>query len=132
MNTQKCWALTQGEFSDYRVLAVFSDEETARSQMSRWGADHVEELPFNCTIPQPPANMFAHCAVRNKKTMDIVISKYRPCDWEVVTRGDEVYVFSGLVETYETYMYARDEDHAMKIAAERFALYDAKEAGIAC
>lgn len=131
MNTQKCWALTQGMYSDYRVLAVFSDEETARSQMNRWDADDVEELPFNCTIPEPPANMFAHCAVRNQKRMVIIISKYRPCDYEVAERGDKVY-YNTHTFTAETYMYARDEDHAMKIAAERFALYDAKEAGIAC
>ena len=31
-----------------------------------------------------------------------------------------------------TYVWAKDKDHAIKIAAERFAHHDAIKAGIAC
>lgn len=121
VSDQKCWVLTKGEYSDYSVLAVFSDEATALAQQGLWEADRVEELPFNVIAPQPPKGMSSYIVLRPTTAM---LPRLAPLTVaEMREQGDKVYV--NIKGELYTYMYARDEAHAIKIASERFTKYDA-------
>ena len=117
-----CWAITEGEYSDYRILAVFSSEQAAREQLAAWGGDEVEELPFDDFIPKPPAGMnpYVVCRWDGKLDANLTYAKH-------LRNYGTTDVFKGC----RTYLWAKDTSHAIKIAAERFAKYDAIKAGIA-
>lgn len=118
-----CWGIVGGEYPDCKILAIFSTEEKARDQLEAWGGDDVEEFPFDDFQPKPPRGMTAYNVSRWKKKI-----KAYPTRSTMYLREFGDAVTNGGVSTH---LWARNEEHAIKIAAERFAQYDAREAGIA-
>lgn len=118
-----CWGIVQGDYSDYRVLAIFSTKEQATEQLEAWGGEDVEEFQFNDFLPKPPKGMTNYSAYRRKGNITI----YRSWSTENLKEHGDAVVEQGT----RTYLWARNEEHAIKIAAERFAQYDARKAGIA-
>jgi hypothetical protein len=118
-----CWGIVKGEYSDYKVLAIFSTEEKARDQLETWGGEDVEEFPFDDFQPKRPKGMENYAVYRSRGE----ITAYRNSDSMMHLRKHGDAVVYGQV----TYLWARNEEHAIKIAAERFARYDARKAGIA-
>jgi hypothetical protein len=125
-----CYAITEGEYSDYKVLAVFTAREKAESELPKYGSyAEIEEFPLDPLVPAPPPGMAGYCCgldftgniFASPRTLyemtqyekpGIVHHAFRPGDYRVM-------------------LWARHEDHAIKIAAEKFARQKAIDAGIA-
>jgi hypothetical protein len=131
-----CYAISSGEYSDYQINAVFSSKEKAEAKLSLFADGKIEEFSFDPEMAEAPAGMLPFVCYSHKWKA----GEYVPCleaflvDYGfVVYQGNKIstQTTSGST-TMLTYMWAKDKDHAIKIAAERFAHHDAIKAGIAC
>jgi hypothetical protein len=133
-----CYAISSGSYSDYKINAVFSSKEKAEAKLSLFADGKIEEFPFDPETAEAPARMLPFICDSHK--WDLAAGEYVPCleaflvDYGPVVRaGNKVSArtTSGSTTMF-TYVWAKDKDHAIKIAAERFAHHDAIKAGIAC
>ena len=134
-----CYAITRGEYSDYTVLAVFTTRELAEAELPKYhGSERdtaqIEELPLNPEIPGPPPGMQGFsCGDTDDGT---ICANRVSCD--EMPAADQIGVLKRhVVEKpwfrawHNLHVWARDEDHAIKIAAEKIAHQRAIDAGIA-
>ena len=134
-----CYAITRGEYSDYTVLAVFTTRELAEAELPKYhrgkhGTAQIEELPLNPEIPGPPPGMQGYFCAENDDGS--IWGRRVSCD--EMPAADQIGVLNRQVVTepwfrawHNMYVWARDEDHAIKIAAEKIAHQRAIDAGIA-
>jgi hypothetical protein len=117
----KLHLVTSGEYSDYRLKGVYDSPEKAEAARAIFATtNEVEEFELNEIPPAPPGMLGFQCYMGkdgNTKSVD-------RCSGEDVT--DKVYFYDmywrlpqhgpicGLFR-----MWARDEQHALKIANER-------------
>lgn len=129
-----CFAITQGEYSDYKVLAVFTEREMAEAELPKYGTPlyqaEIEEFPLNPVAPTPPAGMTCFYCSEDPGGNAYAMSA---ASYEMIGEGSlvgSVPFFNGKVR-YSVHVWARNRDHAIKIAAEKFARQRAIDAGIA-
>ncbi len=124
-----CYAITRGDYSDYRVCAVFTTEELAESECSMYGAEaRVEDFPLDPVLPKPPAGMQGFSCYQDCATCPLNVYQHDGCDMPEDLIG-VVQAFGR--SALKTILWARDESHAIKIASEKFAQYRAIQAGVA-
>ena len=112
------FVLTAGEYSDYRVLGVFSSKEKAEEVYAKrevTGRDycHAVEEYFLDNDPNTPEGMKS-CSVLMRRDGMVV-------DIKVDTNGGRLCLdafFSKKLDR-KFFMHARNEKHAVKIANER-------------
>jgi hypothetical protein len=129
MTDTTCYAIACGEYSDYGVCAVFTTKAAAEAALPAYLDDsgrhycRIEEFPLDPTIPLPPLGESAFYVARQRgEPFRVIICA--PID--VKEEGPLKVLPWGLV----AHVFARDKDHAIKIASERFAQYDAQQVGI--
>jgi hypothetical protein len=136
MSDEKAWMVTRGRYSDYGMIAVFTDEASAKAYaemlvanggVSDYDGAEVEEVPLNPSIPVLPAGCNPYC-VRMERNGDSLarVDDYgfwanadwgdRRCHWMKRGRGGAVI---GKIAVWQFSVTARDEEHAVKIANER-------------
>lgn len=130
-----CYAISSGSYSDYKVRAVFSSKEKAEAKLNLFADGSIEEFPFDLEIAETPAGMSPFVCYSHK--WDSAAGEYVLCLQVCPTDYDNVVRAGNKVSAYgiigiTTHVWAKDKDHAIKIAAERFAYHDAIKAGIAC
>ena len=116
--TKKMYVLTVGEYSDYRVLGVFSSPELAeevyakRKDIGRDYCHSVEEYFLN-NDPNAPEGM-KPCSVIMRRDGSVTNIQINP-------DGSSTYEDQFISEKIDRrfYMWARDDKHAVKIANER-------------
>jgi hypothetical protein len=129
-----CYAITEGEYSDYKVLAVFSTKELAEKELPNYSIVRypakIEEFPFDPLVPTPPPGMAGFCCGTGISG-DVFALSRTPHEMAKCENVGEVT--TGLSrKDYRVLLWARDKDHAIKIAAEKFARQKAIDSGIAC
>lgn len=68
---RKCWAVTTGSYSDYRIECVFTNEEAARAFANELGKDYdVETFPLYDTPPAIRRIHVARIEVNAGQTLD--------------------------------------------------------------
>jgi hypothetical protein len=128
-----CYAITEGEYSDYKVLAVFSTKELAERELPKYGTARypatVKEFPFDPEVPAPPAGMAGfYCSTGISGD---VFAVARTPQEMAESKNVGAVKLAFVDKSYAVLLWARDEDHAIKIAAEKFARQKAIDAGIA-
>ena len=130
MTTTKkaCYAISSGEYSDYHVVAVFSSKEKAEANLYLFPEGEIEEFPLDPEMPEASAGMlpFLCCShYWDRKARQVVpgIHAHMSDHEEVVRNGQQVYTLNST--ELSTYTWANEEEHAIKIAAERFARHQA-------
>ena len=115
------------------MLAVFSTRELAEKALPKYGGDaEIEEFRFDPEIPDTPAGMTGFSCYLYS---DGSVAAYCAITPEMAERAwanplvDSLPLIAG---TRCVYVWARDKDHAIKIASEKFARLKAIDAGIAC
>jgi len=131
-----CYAISTGYYSDCRVVGVFSSKEKANAVLHLFSEASIEEFPLDPEMPEGSAGRlpFVCCShLTDPKTRQLVpgIHAHPRNDENVFSQNQLVHRHGSHPELY-TYVWAKDKDHAIKIAAERFAHYQAIQAGIAC
>jgi len=146
MTTTTCYAITHGEYSDYSVLAVYTTKKLAEAELPKYhSGEHdqaqIEELPLDPEIPSPPSGMQGFFCVENNDggILAIPVTCYQmPAADQIGVVNLSMHVWDRIAEKtlprswYNMHVWARDEDHAIKIAAEKIAHQRAIDAGITC
>ena len=131
-----CYAISTGEYSDYQVCAIFLTREKAEAALDAYGVDaKIEEFRLDPVIPERSAGRrLYHCCKRSVSGQVYAFS-YNLSDLSFYNsfKLDYASYFEPHPrgESFRVYVFARDREHAVKIAAEKFAKADAIQAGIA-
>ena len=118
----KLYMLTRGSYSDYRVFGIFSSRENAELYQrhvdkldpvpySEW--NDIEEMQLDAGIAPLQAGLSYYCVCIHKLTGNIV--SVDTADDTDISNYDREHEFGNL----HFYMGARNEEHAVKIAADR-------------
>ena len=122
------YVLTEGSYSDYHIVGVYSTKELAKEAQSLYKDSQIEEYNMD-HIPEHPPGMSAwFVRISDGKLDDIYTSQVSPFD-EIVPREDE-YEWSNGETGYFVYCWAVDEDHAEKIALDKYYQNQATKFGI--
>jgi len=117
----KVWLLVHGKYSDFRVVGVFSTEENAAKGLACldgpdgewdfWDDPRVVEYELDPVIAELNAGLSQWRIVLNDDG-SYSATWYRDFDNIPTSRANGRGIY---------FVWARDEDHAVKIAAERHA-----------
>jgi hypothetical protein len=126
-----CYAISSGSYSDYRVIAIFTTKEMAEDELFRYGSDaFIEDFPLDPITPDQYAGLAGfYCGQRDTQNQSIFTCAEDPLS--MMRRDDIGVVHKHGSGAYSAYLWARDKDHAIKVAAEKFAHQRAIDAGIA-
>ena len=130
----KVYVVTSGEYSEYHIVGVTLDKQVAETFVN-------EKIGTR-------GKYGSECYLEEYETDDFQMVKegckpYRACfygnengdRWSWADECEWRYQNVGLVEAdghgnYEVIVFAKDEDHALKIGAEKVAEYKARKEGI--
>jgi hypothetical protein len=122
------YVLTEGSYSDYHIVGVYSTKELAEEAQSLYNSSQIEEYDLD-NIPEHPPGMSAWFVVISDGKLDgIYASQVSPFD-QTVPRESE-YKYPNGRTNYTVYCWAVDEDHAKKIALDKYYQHQATKAGI--
>jgi hypothetical protein len=135
MTTTTCYAITRGEYSDYSVLAVYTTSELAEAELPKYHrSEHdraqIKELPLDPEIPGPPPGMQGFFCVENNDGSILAspVTCYQmPAAYQIGVVNRSMYVWDLVAKGplsrpwFNINVWARDEDHAIEIAAEKIA-----------
>lgn len=121
----KCYIIEQGFYSDYRVVGIFSTRENAEKMLAfinsteQWDDPEITERDFDPGISELNEGMNQYL-VRFTATSTDVERTYGLNNEDHQWNAGACY-----------YCWAKDDNHAIKIASERHLQYEARKAGIA-
>jgi hypothetical protein len=113
----KLYMVTDGNYSDYHVCGVYSTPEKAERARQLYAADGIEEMDLDA-MPDAPDGMARWIVMMNR---DGHSSSVRHVDASPEWLFEDQFYRSESTEASEWgfTMWARDEEHAVKIANER-------------
>jgi hypothetical protein len=122
-----CYAISSGSYSDYQVHAIFTTRELAEAQLPSYESGDIEEFPLDPIVPDQYAGLVGFdCAERYN--LSVWATMVYPA--EMVHRNDAGLIHKSKKGFYRMHLWASDKDHAIKVAAEKFAHQRAIDAGI--
>ena len=123
------YVLTEGDYSDYHIIGVYSTKELAEEAQSLNQYSVIEEYNLD-NIPEHPPGMKAwYVGISNGKLDDLCTGQISPFE-QTVPREFEYEYPNGRI-SYSVYCWAVDKDHAEKIALNKYYQHQATKAGIA-
>ena len=122
------YVLTEGDYSDYHIVGVYSTKELAEEAQSLYKDSQIEEYDLD-NIPEHPPGMKAwFVRINDGKLDDLCASQVSPF-YETIPREFE-YEYPKGGTAYFVYCWAVDEEHAEKIALDKYYQHQANKAGI--
>ena len=117
----KVYVVVKGSYSDYTEIAVFSTEELAKNFINmfinRYDGPYVKEYELDEMVY--PEGMANYQVSHGKDGLEV-----RPVDPDEYVPITEIH--TGFFMT----VWAKDEDHAKKIALDKFAQFKASKDGL--
>lgn len=117
---KKIYVLTEGDYSDYHIVGVYSTSELAQEAQTLYPGSLIENHDLD-DIPEHPPGMLAWGV--NIEDSDIVYT-YLSDPQECPSERD---CLNGV---YAVNCWAVDEEHANKIALDKYYQHQAIKAGI--
>lgn len=123
------WVIEQGEYSDYRVVGVFSSQANAQviaeaiggdAVVSNWPIDPAVDA-LHKGLAQFSVNMLADGAVENCERQQVVGSDLIGTMWVWRRSSAPAYAGTGTPDVLRATVWAKDEKHAIKITNEHRA-----------
>ena len=130
MTSQTAYVLTEGDYSDYKVIGVYSTKELAEEAKILWPYSDVESFPLDDIPEHPPGMYFWHgCADKHvgAKEPEYRVAKAGPS--ETSRQGTELKYGNRLL--FRVDFWAADENHALKILQDKYHQHMAEKAGLA-
>ena len=118
------YILTEGDYSDYHIVATYSTKELAEEAQNHCPYSEIEEYELDALeIPEHPPGHTAWTVHINAKTN--TIDTTHQCNsldgyFEPKEKYYEGGGVSGELNTFVVYCWARDKEHAEKIALDKF------------
>jgi hypothetical protein len=129
MTSQTAYVLTEGDYSDYHIIGVYSTKELAEEAKTLWPCSDVESFSLDDIPEHPPGMYFWHgCADKHIGDEE---PKYRVCKAgpsETSEQGTELKYGNRLLFRVDS--WAVDEDHALKILQDKYHQHMAEKAGL--
>lgn len=129
--TDTIYLVTDGEYSDYQVLGAFTSKEKAEIAQRLYPDSCIEECGLDF-IPEHPPGMVAWFVNINTEDMsDIRVHQTGPIKQTkecLLPRGNTHY---NPQERFIVQCWARDAEHAQKIALDKFYQFQATQQGVA-
>lgn len=125
------YIVTAGSYSDYHICGVFDTKELAELAIKAYAAHepNIEEYELNAYAAIIRAGLLGWVVRFRNRNMDLLrrldSTFDPPCGWGNVYQHDH-----GDLSDLFVYIYAEDEDHAKKIALDKYAEYVAKQEGV--
>lgn len=117
------YVLTEGEYSDYHIVGVYSTKELAEKAQFLYKYSSIEEY-FLDNLPDYPPGMKAWCVRFDDGKLKC---SYQADPFEHKIPNEFGYDDD---ERYIVYCWAVDKEHAEKIALDKYYQYQATKAGI--
>ena len=123
------YVLTEGSYSDYYIVGVYSTKELAEEAQSLYQDSQIEEYDLD-NIPEHPPGMSAwFVRINDGELDDIFTNQVSPFDQTVPSEKE--YRWRHGETAYFVYCWAVDGNHAEKIALDKYYQHQATKAGIA-
>lgn len=123
------YVLTEGSYSDYHIVGVYSTKELAEEAQSLYEDSEIEEYDLD-NIPEHPPGMSAwFVRINDGELDDIFTNQVSPLYQKVPSEKE--YQCSDGKTAYFVYCWAVDGNHAEKIALDKYYQHQATKAGIA-
>lgn len=116
------YVLTEGSYSDYHIIGVYSTKELAQEAKSLHPYSVIEEYALD-NIPDHPPGMTAWSVKITDGTI-YYCDQFNPFGIEVPREFE-------YNNSYCVYCWATDKEHAEKIALDKYYQHQATKAGIA-
>jgi len=128
-----CYAITSGEYSDYQVHAIFTTKEKAKAALPLYGRNaEMEDFPLDPVVPEwAPGRHLYRCIKHSGGDVAAYPSNLAELHLRETSMLDHFEPQAIAPDRGRVFVYAKDEEHAVKIAAEKFAKAGAIQAGIA-
>ena|SRR5690606_7576355 len=143
----KVFVVTTGHYSDYSIRAIFTNKAKAemyadmlRGNVEEWAVDEIDPpahlhgmRPYYVTLYQYDGHMKAGEVswYHGTEEFDDKVTLHEPYPWQPAVTLPGAEWQRRRYPSLETNMWARDEEHALKIARDRFNQYLAEQHGIA-
>ena len=132
----KIYIITKGDYSSYHICAVSTDKknaETLRKAFSdRWDEARIETYESDEFLTEIENGFKLYdCSMKEDGDMSITIFE-SSIDYYIDSANFKVkkYKKGYMAPGYGVYVWAKDKDHARKIAADKIAEFKAKEEGV--
>jgi len=123
------YVLTEGSYSDYHIVGVYSTKELAEEAQSLHDCAEIEEYQLD-NIPKYPPGMVAwHVRITRGEIWFGDSWQTNPFDDKVPS--EEEYSYADGSSHYVVKCWATDKEHAEKIALDKYYQHQAEKAGIA-
>jgi|SRR5690606_18422714 len=144
---EKVLVVTTGDYSEYSIRAIFTNEAKAemyadilRGKVEEWAVDEIDPpahlhgmRPYYVTLYQYDGHMKAGEVAWHHSTeeFDDKVTLRESIKWSTTATPPGAEWERRKHPSLETSMWARDEEHALKIARDRFNQFLAEQHGIA-
>ena len=123
------YILTEGDYSDYHIIGVYSTKELAEKAQFVYDDSMIEEFALDDVPDYPPGMKAWYVNINDAKPDDLYSQQTTP-ECATIPSENEYEYYTG--ETgYYVYCWAVDQDHAQKIALDKYYQHQAQKAGIA-
>jgi hypothetical protein len=126
----KIWVCSSGSYSDCYNTCAYTDEATAKAVSAAYGWNDPEELEVDPPVPAEIPQGLTYYAVRMKRNGDTDgYQSVHPTSYPGEDHHYEARPEWGSFgyESFAFYCWARDKEHAVKIANERRIMWLANE-----
>jgi hypothetical protein len=126
----KVYIITKGDYSDYHICAVTTDKKKAEmlrkayNDLDGWRKARIETYDTDTFLTEIENGLkLYNCTMEHNKPMVI-----HEVDLDYMNSHDFNVRYKHY--TYWVYVWAKDEEHALKIASDKIAEYKANKEGI--
>ena len=123
------YILTEGDYSDYHVIGVYSTEELAKKAQFVYKDSQIEEYALDDVPEYPPGMKGWYVNIDDAKPDDPYSYQVSP-DYATIPSESEYNYHYNKQTGYYVYCWAVDEDHSLKIARDKYYQHQAQKAGI--
>jgi hypothetical protein len=129
MTSQTAYVLTEGSYSDYHIIGVYSTKELAEEAKTLWPDSDIEPFPLDDIPEHPPGMYFWHgCADRRIGAKEPEYRVLPAGPSEVSGQGTEFCNGNRLLFCVD--FWAVDQNHAFKILQDKYHQHMAEKAGL--
>lgn len=128
MNT--IYILTEGDYSDYHVIGVYSTKELAEKAQFVYEDSQIEEYALDDVPDYPPGMKGWYVNIDDAKPDELYSYQVSP-DYATIPSESEYNYHYNKQTGYCVYCWAVDQEHAEKIALDKYYQHQAQKAGIA-
>ena len=133
MTEKKLYAVTEGDYSEYHIVTLCSNEATARRIVERLNQACLSEYGWKGGYR---VEEYIDGEVYKDESLHPYFVRWHENSCEVENEPDADYCFRGTVYTYTDgtvwgiYVFAKDKQEALKIASEKRAKITAERTGV--